>query len=1824
MRQMTKHLAVLFVLIGSLSLSGSAQNVCPGACSIWPASSAPGTVDSGDPTPSELGVKFRSDVNGYVTGVRFYKSSANTGVHIGNLWSDSGALLASATFVGETASGWQQVNFGAAIPITQGTTYIVSYHTSTGHYSFDANYFATSGVDNAPLHALVEGVDGSNGVTAYNVPTSSFPTQTYQSSNYWVDVVFSTVNAPNVSTFAPVGTGASVSTAVTATFTTQLDASTVTATTFQLLDGTGTAVPGSVSYNSSTQSATLQPLGSLSSSTAYTAVVAGGPGGVKGLDETPMASNFSWQFTTATPPPPPPVCPCSIWNLSTSPGSIDGGDSTPGEYGVKFRSDVAGSILGIRFFKAPANTGTHIGNLWTSSGQLLGTATSSSESSSGWQTISFNSPVFIAAGTVYVASYYAPQGHYSFDAGYLQNGVDHTPLHAIANTVSPNAVFSYSASSTFPVSSYNGSNYWVDVMFVAANSSAQPVVSTTLPSSEATGWSIGGAISATFNEPMDGSTFNSSTVLLTDSSNNAVPGTVAFAPATATVTFTPSVELSVNTTYTATIKGSVKDTLGNSLGSDYLWSFTTGGPPSGSGPGGPILVISSATNPFTKYYDELLRTEGLNEFSVQDISAVNASILSFYRVAILGDMKLTSAQVSMLSTWVMGGGNLIAMHPDKQLATLLGLGSTAGTLSDAYLLVNTKSGAGVGIVPQTIQFHGTADLYTLSSASSLATLYSSASTASTFPAVTLNSSGAGQAAAFTYDLARSVVYTRQGNPAWAGQNRSGAPPIRTDDLFYGNAPGDPEPNWVDLNKVQIPQADEQQRLLANIIQQMTLSSGPLPRFWYFPNDFKAVVIMTGDDHNQGGTVGRFDEQIAESTPGCSVADWQCIRSTSYMWTGTPITDAQAAAYVSQGFELSAHIDSGPTCSNWTTSQLNDDYSVELATFAATWPSISAPTTHRMHCVTWSDYDSQPIVELAHGIRLDTTYYWYPDSLVQGHTGLFTGSGMPMRFTDRNGNTLNIYQAATQLPDEDTWVWPDAINTLLDNATGPLGYYGVITNNMHTDYAASEGADAIVASAQAHGVPLVSSQQMLTWLDGRNSSYFGDYSWNNGTLAFSITVASGANNLDAMVSATSAAGGLSGITVNGAPISYWLETIKGIQYAFFNAQNGSYQVFYGGSGPTVLSSITLNQASVVGGQSVSGTVTLSGAAPASGALVKLSSTNTAAAQVLSSVLISGGTSTANFTVTTLGVATATTVTVTGTYGTQQTAQLTVLPTPPVPSSLVVSPTSVVGGNSAQATVTLNRAAPAGGTVVTLSSDKGNAQVPASVTVPPGATSARFTVTTTSTAGAVTATLSASANGVTKTTSLSINPPGLSTLGLNPTSVVGGTSSTGTVTLTGPAPSGGLVVSLSDNNAAAQTPATVTVPASASSASFTITTTSVTTTTSATINATYNGITRSATLTINPWLASVSMSPTSVVGGASSTGTVTLNAPAPTGGILVTLSDNNAAATAPASVTVAANARTASFAVTTVPVSTSTTVTVSASYNGTTRTASLTITPPGLSTLSLNPTSVVGGTSSSGTVTLSGPAPSGGLVVSLSDNNVAAQTPATVTVPGNASSASFAVTTSSVTTTTSATVSATYNGTTRTATLTINPWLASVSMSPTSVVGGTSSTGTVTLNAPAPSGGILVTLSDNNAAATAPASVTVAANARTATFTVTTTPVSSSTTVTVSASYNGVTRTASFTITPPAAASLTLNPASLRGGGTSTGTVTLTGPAPAAGTVVTLSSSSSGVASVPASITVASGSTAGSFTISTRSVNRNTGVTISATAINRVTALLTVTP
>jgi uncharacterized protein (TIGR03437 family) len=209
----TDQAAIVTAALNGSSKTSSISLTAPSgtAYSLWSSSAKPNTVSDPDTQTVELGMKFRSSQPGSVTGVRFYKGSQNGGTHVGHLWSNTGTLLASVTFTGETASGWQLATFASPVTISANTTYVISYQAPSGHYADDTGYFS-SALTNGPLTALKNGQDGSNGVYRYG--KNLFPNATWQSSNYWVDVVFkpTTAGTASMTATANLRTGALIST----------------------------------------------------------------------------------------------------------------------------------------------------------------------------------------------------------------------------------------------------------------------------------------------------------------------------------------------------------------------------------------------------------------------------------------------------------------------------------------------------------------------------------------------------------------------------------------------------------------------------------------------------------------------------------------------------------------------------------------------------------------------------------------------------------------------------------------------------------------------------------------------------------------------------------------------------------------------------------------------------------------------------------------------------------------------------------------------------------------------------------------------------------------------------------------------------------------------------------------------------------------------------------------------------------------------------------------------------------------------------------------------------------------------------------------------------------------------------------------------------------------------------------------------------------------------------------------------------------------------------------------------------------------------------
>lgn len=255
---------------------------CP--CTIFKPGDAPVTPLVNDGTPVEVGMKFRSSQNGFITGIRYYKGARAGGVHLGHIWNSNRQQLGEATFTSETESGWQEATFSTAIPVTANTTYIASYFSPSGDYAHSGSYFGQS-IINGPLRALANGEDGPNGLYKYST-APTFPDNDYGASNYWVDVVFAPnigpdTTAPQVATVAPAhtSTGIALNPVVTVSFDEDIDATTVNSSSFQLKDVNNNVIPATI--NVSTYQITLTPTIALQNSTLYIATVKGGASGVK-------------------------------------------------------------------------------------------------------------------------------------------------------------------------------------------------------------------------------------------------------------------------------------------------------------------------------------------------------------------------------------------------------------------------------------------------------------------------------------------------------------------------------------------------------------------------------------------------------------------------------------------------------------------------------------------------------------------------------------------------------------------------------------------------------------------------------------------------------------------------------------------------------------------------------------------------------------------------------------------------------------------------------------------------------------------------------------------------------------------------------------------------------------------------------------------------------------------------------------------------------------------------------------------------------------------------------------------------------------------------------------------------------------------------------------------------------------------------------------------------------------------------------------------------------------------------------------------------------
>lgn len=302
--------------------------------------------------------------------------------------------------------------------------------------------------------------------------------------------------------------------------------------------------------------------------------------------------------------------------------------------------------------------------------------------------------------------------------------------------------------------------------------------------------------------------------------------------------------------------------------------------------------------------------------------------------------------------------------------------------------------------------------------------------------MTLATRGSGKAALFSYDLARSVALTRQGNPANSNTDTDGDGIVRTNDLFRG---------WIDLERAAVPQADLQQRLLVQLIE--TVGAQPLPRLWYFPGTASSVLVATSDAHGQAN--GDFQVMVDAFQP--------LNAATTFFLQALPWAQHPSPSIVegwrAQGFDFGPH--------PYTSGGYGYNFADGYAAFASWYPAITA-RTERAHEVRWSGWTTAATEEANIGTAMDFNFYQFAPWLTPAsYAGYLTGSGQPMRFVDASGAILPIYQQHT---------------TLVDEQIAPsigLSGYGL-------DQALATSRAAIDASAATYHMPVVAQFHVGYW------------------------------------------------------------------------------------------------------------------------------------------------------------------------------------------------------------------------------------------------------------------------------------------------------------------------------------------------------------------------------------------------------------------------------------------------------------------------------------------------------------------------------------------------------------------------------------------------------------------------------------------------------------------------------------------------------------------------------------------------------------------------
>jgi len=588
----------------------------------------------------------------------------------------------------------------------------------------------------------------------------------------------------------------------------------------------------------------------------------------------------------------------------------------------------------------------------------------------------------------------------------------------------------------------------------------------------------------------------------------------------------------------------------------------------------PLLLITNpaAAPDFSPYLAEIVRTEGLVTLRSAPLDRVGAAELAGFRVAILAPGPVSGDKAALLRAYVATGGALLAIRPDARLAELFGVRALGATALGDYLRVVAGTPETAGLEPGLLQVHGLYDRLALAGARALA--QSSAGD----PLVTMHRFGRGATVLWAFDLAQCVALIRQGNPAFADEDRDELEGIRASDLFVG---------WVDLERIGVPQADEHQRLLARLIEELAADGPPLPRLWYFPGGAPAMLVATGDAHGSRishieqvlGPVERYGgtASIYYTPPRASNAR-RLARKARWTAESLPVlggllkdddpipSPTQLAAWRERGHEFGMH--------PYVEAGLELGYNQYWNEFVK-YGYGPLPPTVRTHRILWHGWVDNALVQARYGLRMNLDHY-HAGSAVRKADGTWTagylsGTGLPMRYVGEDGRLLSVYQQPTQLVDEHLMnVFDSGHEMGLDGAAaaavtiGQIGesvrrYPAALGLQCHVDPFLLGGAKAehvgrwlneTLEYAAAHAMPVLSAERWLAFAEARAAAEVQRLTWDAAArrLAFELAIPASAGVAAALLLPLQHGGAtLREVRVDGSPTRHGERTLAGRSY-----------------------------------------------------------------------------------------------------------------------------------------------------------------------------------------------------------------------------------------------------------------------------------------------------------------------------------------------------------------------------------------------------------------------------------------------------------------------------------------------------------------------------------------------------------------------------------------------------------------------------------------------------------------------------------------------------